>query len=287
MVPGAGLALSLQPVDRILLAWAAVAGAVAVARWEVAPAAGWALMAHGLLALLACTVRRGARSRAGEVLGALYPLLLLPALYGSLDLLAGSGGVRTWDRAVQDWEAGLFGTQPSRSWWQAMPSPALSTLFHAAYLSYYLVLPAGPLWFLLRGDRRSLDRSVLAIVATFVLCYLCFLFVPVAGPYYEFPRPDPALLDNWAARAVYGLLSGASSYGAAFPSSHVAAALVASAAAAMGSRRLGLALFLPSALLTVGVVYTQMHYAVDALAGVAVAAVVTLALRARQRRQGG
>jgi UMF1 family MFS transporter len=47
----------------------------------------------------------------------------------------------------------------------------------------------------------------------------------------------------------------------------VAASLAAALAAAMASRRLGVVLLIPTFLLTVGVVYCQMHYAVDALAG--------------------
>ena len=46
-------------------------------------------------------------------------------------------------------------------------------------------------------------------------------------------------------------------------------------AAWQGSRRLGGAA-LPTVLLTVGVVYCQMHYAVDALAGLAVGAIVAV-----------
>ncbi len=49
-----------------------------------------------------------------------------------------------------------------------------------------------------------------------------------------------------------------------------------------GSRRLGLLLILPTILLTVGVVYCQMHYAVDAVAGLAVGCAVAWALGQRR-----
>jgi membrane-associated phospholipid phosphatase len=111
-------------------------------------------------------------------------------------------------------------------------------------------------------------------MTTFVVCYLAFIFFPVAGPYYMFPRPDGWFLDNPAARLVYRTLAQGSSYGAAFPSSHVAATVAAAVTAWLGSRRLGLVLLLPTVLLTIGVVYCQMHYAVDALAGLAVGAMV-------------
>jgi hypothetical protein len=47
----------------------------------------------------------------------------------------------------------------------------------------------------------------------------------------------------------------------------VAATIAATLATWHGSRRVGLLLLVPTALLTVGVVYCQMHYAIDALAG--------------------
>jgi hypothetical protein len=166
----------------------------------------------------------------------------------------------------------------SREWWQRAPSRFWSTLLHGVYFSYYLVVPAGPLYFLWKGDRKNLRRTMLAEVLTFVICYLVFMFYPVAGPYYEFPRPSAAFLDNGPARMVYGVLSGGSAYGAAFPSSHVAGMLTAPAVSAMGSRTLGVILGVPSLLLTVGVVYTQMHYGVDAIGGVVVAGVVLLGI---------
>jgi membrane-associated phospholipid phosphatase len=48
--------------------------------------------------------------------------------------------------------------------------------------------------------------------------------------------------------------------------------VAATLAAARASRRLGLVLLVPTFLLTVGVVYCQMHYGVDVLAGLAVGA---------------
>jgi membrane-associated phospholipid phosphatase len=73
---------------------------------------------------------------------------------------------------------------------------------------------------------------------------------------------------------VYGALEGGSSYGAAFPSSHVAATAAAVIASWRASRRMGLALVVPALLLVVSVVYCQMHYAVDAMAGLLIGATV-------------
>ena len=105
-------------------------------------------------------------------------------------------------------------------------------MLHAAYLSYYFIVSAPALYFAWRGDLAAVRRFVLVVMATFILCYLVFLFFPVAGPYYEFPRPAAWFIDNPPARLAYDALARGSSYGAAFPISHVAAAVAAAIAAA-------------------------------------------------------
>jgi len=77
-------------------------------------------------------------------------------------------------------------------------------------------------------------------------------------------------------------LSTGSSYGAAFPSSHVAAAVVALGTTWSGSPGAGRILLLPVILLVVAVVYCQMHYAVDAVAGLVVAGGVMAGVRGRK-----
>jgi membrane-associated phospholipid phosphatase len=134
---------------------------------------------------------------------------------------------------------------------------------------------AGVIWFLARGEERSLRRAVGAISATYGICFVIFLLYPVAGPNYEFPRPSAEFLANAPAHFVYAVLQRGSSYGAAFPSSHVAAALVAAFVTGLGARKLGLLLAVPSLLLIVAVVYCQMHYAMDSLAAVLLAAGVS------------
>ena len=179
----------------------------------------------------------------GRAIREIYPLLLLLGLYGELDVLNGSGAVLVHDPLVQRWELAVFGMQVSREWWQREPSRFWSTVLHAAYFSYYFdrrrprrsTSRCGATW-------PSLRRFVLVLMTTFVLCYLVFIFFPVAGPYYEFPRPAPGSPTTSSARLVYDTLAKGSSYGAAFPSSHVAATVAAAhLPPRRGCRRLGLA----------------------------------------------
>jgi membrane-associated phospholipid phosphatase len=274
----------LRSVDLVLLAYLGVVSVVATSRASARPGCWWLLLAHALFIVLLFLITRPGLGPVGRTIRELYPLFLLPGLYSELDVL-NSPSLPVYDALVQRWESFIFGAQISREWWQAAPSPVWSTILHAAYLSYYLILSAPAIYLAWRGDLAAVRRFVLVVITTFVLCYLVFIFFPVAGPYYQFPRPAPWFIANLPARLAYDALSTGSSYGTAFPSSHVAAALAATLAAMQASRRLGLILLIPTVLLTVGVVYCQMHYGVDALAGLMLGGLVTWAVgRLGQRK---
>ena len=267
----------LRTVDWLLLAYLGVVSAVAALRVSTQPECWWLLGAHALFLVFLFFLTKPGHGVVGRTFRELYPLFLLPALYSELDILnAASAPVH--DATVQHWELLVFGMQVSREWWQRAPSEFWSAVLHTAYLSYYLIIAAPALYYAWRGNLTAVRRFVLVVISTFVLCYLVFIFFPVAGPYYMFPRPASWFTDNPPARLVYQALATGSSYGAAFPSSHVAAAVAATLTAARASRRLGLLLSIPTLLLTVGVVYCQMHYGVDALSGLAVGGLFALVL---------
>ncbi len=242
--------------------------------------------AHALLPLLAWLATRTSGGAVGHFLRNSYPVLLLAGLYSSIDILNGFGAAATWDAPVQAVEAWLFGGQPSRDWWRAAPSTYWSTLLHAVYFSYYVIVPLPVLVFLARQQPQALERYLDGVIATFLLCYVCYLLLPVAGPYYEFERPTGLFIANAPAQLVYATLAKGSAFGAAFPSSHVAATVAATVGAWLGARRLGMLLAVPTMLLAIGVVYCQMHYVVDSAAGVVVGLAVPLAM-ARGKRNAG
>jgi membrane-associated phospholipid phosphatase len=288
VVPRAGLAL-IRPAERLLLAYLGLVSLVGLARVGSQPAILWVLVANGLTALLVFLAMRPGLGAAARAIRELYPLLLLGALYPAIDILNNFGAIVTHDRLVRGWELAVFGEEVSRLWWQHAPSVVWSTILHAAYFSYYPIILGPLLYFVARGDAAAAQRTTRWVLSTFLICYVIFLFFPVAGPYYEYPRPAAWFLANPAARLVYATLAAGSAYGAAFPSSHVAAALVATAAAYRSDRWVGVLLSAPAALLSVGVVYCQMHYGVDAIAGVVLAVAVVgawLAWEGRQKTEG-
>jgi membrane-associated phospholipid phosphatase len=273
-------------VERLLAAYLGFTTLLGLRRLPAQPAIAWVLLANVLIALLIILLQRKDLGPFGRVMREIYPVVLLAALYPAIDILNRFGAVTVHDQLVRAWEYRLFGGDLSREWWQRQPSVLWSTVLHAAYFAYYPIIVAPVAVFLTQRRQAETERTVAWLLAAFLVCYTGFLLFPVAGPYYEFPRPAAWFIDNGPARLVYATLARGSAYGAAFPSSHVAATLVATFAAFRGSRVLGALLILPAALLTIGVVYCQMHYGVDAAAGLVVGAIVVAIGSWREAQRG-
>lgn len=272
-------------VDLMVAAYGLFVGTIGLTRLDQR-GVGHVVAAHLALPILAWLVTRASDSVVGRTLRGAYPVALLAGLYSSIDIMNGFGGAATWDAPLQAMDAWFFGGQPSRDWWRAAPSAFWSTLLHGVYFSYYVIVPLPVLVFLATRRADALERYLDGVIATFLLCYVCYLLLPVAGPYYEFDRPTGMFVANGAAQLVYATLAKGSAFGAAFPSSHVAATVAATVGAWLGSRRLGMLLAVPTALLAVGVVYCQMHYVVDSAAGVALGLAVPLAVAGGRRNAG-
>jgi membrane-associated phospholipid phosphatase len=265
--------MALAPIDRATLAYLAVALVFNLAYGpRHAPAALLLPGALALAALVAGYLAPRARTAGplGRLLAEFYPLLLTVAFYTHVGLVNVAHGV-SHDALVMSWEQALFSGQPSLTWIRAFPSRAWSTLMHAAYLSYYGILAAAPLALWWSGRLSAARGTLLLIMTTFYVCYTIFLCFPVAGPRYAFAPADNAATAVPLAVLTHRVLEGGSAWGTAFPSSHVAAGLVAALAALRHLRPLGVVLVPLAALLSLGTVYGQFHYAVDALAGAAIA----------------
>jgi membrane-associated phospholipid phosphatase len=206
--------------------------------------------------------------RAARVLRDWLPLLLGPLLYIELRWLIPGGGRPHLDPLVQQWELALFPGQPSATWAPRMPSVMLSEALHLAYASYYLLVYLPPLVLYLRGRREAFARTMLALTLVYACCFLTYLFFPVDGPRY---LVGPAAAPEGPIRGlVLHLLAAGSSRGTAFPSSHIAASVVASLCAIQLQRPVGVVVALLTVGLALGTVYGGFHYAVDGIAGLLV-----------------
>jgi membrane-associated phospholipid phosphatase len=273
--------VALAPIDRATLAYLGVALAFTLLHGpRQLPASALLPAGLALTAVVASFVAPRARRAGalGRFLAEFYPLLLTLGFYSHVGLVNAARGV-SHDDVVQGWELALFSCQPSLAWIRAFPSPSWSVLMHAAYLSYYAILVAAPLGLWLAGRRGAARTTLLLTMVSFYVCYTIFFAFPVAGPRYVFAPAGNGATAIPIAAFTHRLLEEGSAWGTAFPSSHVAAALVAAGCAWRALRPLGMTLVPLALLMSLATVYGQFHYAVDALAGAALAAVVLFAGR--------
>lgn len=279
--------------DGIVAGYALIAGAALVfphrpPMWPVI-AAG-----HVLLFALALQVARirprleqpGAR-RWAKVVADWYPLLIIPLLYSELDVLNSAvWGGRYFDAVILRIEERLFGGQPSVTMAPSAPWLALSEPLMVAYLSYYPIIYIPPLVLYLRGDRSAFRAMLAPLVLAFLVHYVVFIYFPVQGPRYLFPAPGGRIGEGAVFRLTQDILGAGSSRGAAFPSSHMAVAVVQTVAAFRFLPRAAPLLFIASVGLGVGAVYGGFHYATDMILGTVTGLAVALPFLVVGRRAG-
>src|SRR5437667_12555462 len=207
------------PVDIATLPYVAVAtGAVLAFTGEAH--AGWESLMVAK-ALLVAPVRLAPRAReagpVGRLLGDWYPLLLLGGLCAEVGVVNVDLGYQH-DLAIQRLELLVFGSQVSYRWIREMPRPVLSWLLHTCYLAYYAILYGSPLGLWFSGRRDPARRTIFAVMVTFYLCYVMFLFFPVAGPRYAFEQAHNAATAVRPAQLPDRVLELGESWGRAFPS---------------------------------------------------------------------
>ncbi|MFI5234530.1 MAG: phosphatase PAP2 family protein [Gemmatimonadales bacterium] len=278
--------MGFSPLDRLTLLYVACTTGVLlahVAGWrQERPSpveAGWLLLANALLFVAVLVAPKVRATRRHSFLAEWYVPFVVSALYAAVGLLNApheAASSASFDHVVQGWDMAVFGQEVAYTWNRAMPNAALAWFLGLCYLAFYVIVIAVPavLWGLRR--RAASRQAIYAIVLTFFACYVMFLLFPVGGPPYFWPWADGAGGPAWPVRVVRTIIESQDSWGTAFPSSHVAAAVVATVFAFRGWRPLGWITLVPTAGIVAAVVYLQIHYGVDALAGLAVALVVSL-----------
>ena len=268
----------LLAIDRLSIAYFGLTGIVALMFGGLAGAgvaSAHAVIAFAITRLASWRPRRGLTG----IVRAAYPALLTPVLYAELAVLNRFFTERYFDATVQRWDALIFGAQPSIELSALLPWVVLSEVLHLGYFFYYAIIPIALLGVYRTRGFDALHRAALAVSAAFFVCYLIFIFFPVAGPRYDFARIGGDIGEGTLYRLVHGILESGSSKGTAFPSSHIAASLAAIIAAGREDPRWFRLLIAPQVALTVGTVYGRFHYGIDAVVGIVVALAICAALR--------
>jgi membrane-associated phospholipid phosphatase len=267
---------------------ALVAMIILVLHGDAVPAWGWLFGAHLLcLGLVHWLIRASAARPTNKVLDFFrhfYPVLLYTGFYretGELNQMLVTGYA---DGVFIHWDHVLFGFQPSFEFMRTFPSVWVSEVFYIAYFSYYIMIAGVGLALFLRS-RSQFYHYISVVSFVFYGCYLTYIFLPVIGPRIiysdiaEFtPPPESPPAEQWVVpesvqsgpffqvmKIIYRYFE---SPGAAFPSSHVAIALVTLYFSFRYLPKIRWVHLVFAVLLCLSTVYCRYHYAVDVAAGV-------------------
>lgn len=193
----------------------------------------------------------------------------------------------------------LFGMQPALLFSETFSSTLWSELFHLGYFAYYPMIFFVVLSPLANCPERF-DRTAFVVLASFLLYYGVYLFLPVGGPQYYFcaigeaqaaagvfpdmghylathteMRPSPGSEGLFRDLVISAQTAGERPT-AAFPSSHVGVATILMFLLWRNHRRHVLYMAPFYILLCGATVYIEAHYLVDVLAGWVSAVIVFL-----------
>lgn len=199
-----------------------------------------------------------------------YPPLSYSFIYGELEFLNRLFSNDYHDRAILSLEEFVFGGQPSLWLSQVFHFPFFSEYLHLSYFSYYLLIPSLGLVLYFKRRLKEFHLFIFSITLGFFFCYLIFIFYPVLGPYYQFEKIGLPLSQYPFLTMTHWIIERWDSAGSAFPSSHVAIALLVLLWARRFERRVFVILAPFVAGLIIGTVYGRFHYAADTLAGILV-----------------
>ncbi|MEY4387024.1 MAG: putative rane protein [Verrucomicrobiota bacterium] len=266
---------------------AMVAVIVCALHGDAVPGWGWFVAAHtACFVLVHLLIRASAKSPQNRVLDFLrnfYPVLLYTAFYretGSLNQMVHTGYV---DPTFFRLDEQIFGFAPSFKFMDAFPQTWVSEIFYFSYFSYYLMITGVGLALFLR-ERKQFYHYVSVCSFVFYVCYTIYIFLPVVGPriYYrelvDFDLPPdviPSVVPEFPASVQAGpffkimavIYHNFESPGAAFPSSHVAIALVTVYFSFLYLRKIRWPHLVLALLLCASTVYGRYHYAIDVAAG--------------------
>jgi membrane-associated phospholipid phosphatase len=192
--------------------------------------------------------------------------------YRAMDWFAAGVPVLRWEPQWQAWDRTLF-VEFGFGRVIEMAGPLLPAVLEIAYALVYGLPVFCVVALTLRGRSGWLDAFLTVYLLGLYLSYLQFPFWPSRPPWKVFPAELTPVYDS-VFRQFNGLvLGGAGIHTSVFPSAHVSGSVAAAIAMwrlCRDSQGLKWGIAVYALLVTLATVYCRYHYAVDAVAGVAV-----------------
>ena len=273
----AGAFASIAAVDRLILAYLAGLAALTVAFYP----RPWLLLtpiAAVAIALVA-TARSHPHSRLGRWAHDFFPIAGVLATFNLSGPVIAVTNTTRWDATFVAWDRALFGALPAL-WFGLLDRPAwLTDAASIVYCSYYLI-PIAIGVALYRANRLAeFDEMVFVVVATFLVSFVCYFAAPALGPRVPAEEAAAVLGGGPISEAVrWFLRTFEGNELDAFPSGHTALSLIFLASGWRLFPRWRAPLVVLVAGIVFSTVYLSLHYVVDVVAGVLLAAAMPLLL---------
>lgn len=263
-----------RPAERL----AAVVSASLAVLWVVnggdASYARWIVLAHAAAAGLPWLFGHARSVPVQRWLRELFPLLFVVVVWSELGLIREVMHVSANDAAIGAIDRALFGRHIHSVWMPAMPQVWFSEIMFAIYFVYYPAVFLTPVVLLLSRRFRAARAVVFGLAVSYLGCYALYVFFPVDGPSNTMARYAGPLTEGFFYGLSATVVHAGDSLGTAFPSSHVVGSVtMAVLAMRWFSRPIATLFVLEAGGVVLSTVYTQNHFAVDAVAGLVFALV--------------
>jgi len=218
-------------------------------------------------------------SAVGQFVRFWLPLFLFTFMYeeaGKLIHLINRGWI---DPILVHIDQIIFGVNPGL-WVEKFDHPLLNEIFRIGYGSYYFIIVIGADILYFKDERQEYVRMLSAVTMAFCLSYLMFIIFPAQGSRFFQADLFHTNMDGlWFSWFQQEIIEIGSFRGGAFPCSHIAVALIVWLSLYKTHRRSFWIIVPFIVLLVLGTVYARYHYAIDGIAGILLALVVSLSVK--------
>jgi membrane-associated phospholipid phosphatase len=275
----------LWAVDKLILGYLAVTGALTLVYWNKLPEAPAMLALHAGAAIAIVWASRSASgrlrpagSRALTIFRYWYALPLVGSCYKEMAILIPAVRSSAADQALADLDFSIWHVNPT-IWLERVQTPALTDFLQ---LVYTLFIPAVLLvpWLLWRKERFADFRYCAFLISLgFLVSYIGYIFVPARGPRFFFDQlRNSPLQGGWVVNAMRVTLDRLeSAHYDCFPSGHTELTIIAWWSSRQISKQLARAYLAYTVCIIFATVYLRYHYTVDLAAGTLVAAILIAA----------
>lgn len=262
----------LHPADWVVLAY----NAILMMMWLVVLPRAWyapwlALVHVAGISLVWLFIRLPESAGTGmRLCRELYPLIFVAAFWTELDLVRPALDLIGIDRQIGALDRFIFGGHLHEVWLPKMGAVWMSEVMHFFYYAYYPSIYIPAIAVAIMGRYAAIQDVTFRLTATYLACFVVYIAFPVDGPHVLMEHTQGAHTDGF----FYGLVEMAQkigdSRGCSFPSSHVAGATtIAILAWRWLPRWAGVILTVEAIGVLLSTAYTQHHYFVDSVAGMA------------------